>query len=176
MDIEQIKNLLRCGADKVCVNSYAYENPEFIKESASYFGSQCIVVAIDVRKENGSYQCYSHAGKKKQNIEARKWAKLMEDKGAGEILLTSIEHDGTLKGYDLDVIKEIAGAVNIPVIASGGAGVYEDFYAALQAGACAVAAASLFHFTEQTPELAKDYLHKKGIPVRRRHENSLVSC
>lgn len=173
--IEHIKNLLRAGADKIVINTAAYENPDIVSEGAKLFGSQCIVASIDAkRKPDGSHECYSHSGKKPTGLEVTEWAKKMEKSGAGEILITSIERDGRLKGYDLDLIKKVSQNVKIPVIASGGAGCYEDMYKAIsQSGASAVAAASIFHYTEQTPLEAKTYLGRKNIPVR--NINALVS-
>lgn len=167
--LNDITNLLRAGADKVSVNSVCYRNPELIAEAADRFGSQCIVVSIDARKgENGSYECYSLAGKKAEGISPVAWAQKVESLGAGELLITSIEKDGLMQGYDLELIRQITGAVKIPVIASGGAANYEDFRLAIQeAGAQAVSAASMFHFTEQTPLQAKKYLADNGIAVRR---------
>jgi cyclase len=170
--IEDIRELLNAGADKVAINSEAYENQSFIRQAAEKFGSQCIVVSIDAKKNaDGIYECYSHCGKKSQNIQPHVWAKKMQDLGAGEILITSIPHDGIMSGYDLELIKLVSNAVSIPVIASGGASKYEDFYQAISAAnASAVAAASIFHFTEQTPLEAKQYLAEKGISVRDIHK------
>lgn len=167
--IEHIKKLLRSGADKVSINSEAYDNINLIKEASDIFGRQCIVVSIDAKRhDDGNYYCYSHCGRKFINKKAEEWAKTVEANGAGEILITSIENDGTMNGYDLELIKKISDSVDIPVIASGGAGSYEDMYKAINySKADAVAAASIFHFTEQTPKCAKDYLSSKGIPVRR---------
>ena len=133
------------------------------------FGTQCIVVSIDVYKHpDGSYECFKNSGKVPTGKEPVKWAREMELRGAGELLITSIINDGAMTGYDLELIKSITAAVNIPVIASGGARNYEDMYQALTAGnASAVAAASIFHFTEQTPLEAKMYLGNKGIRVRK---------
>ncbi len=166
--IEDIKKLLRAGADKVCINTAAYKNPQLIKKASDMFGSQCIVVSIDAKKvKRGKYQCFSHSGTKKTQENPTEWAKKMEKLGAGEILITSIERDGTMKGYDLELIKSISQIVNIPVIASGGAGDYKDLYYAIsRADASAIAAASIFHFTEQTPLEAKKFLATKGISVR----------
>ena len=170
--LEQIRCLLKAGADKVSINSAAYENPQLIREAAERFGRQCIVVSIDAKKEVGGYRCYSHCGKQRTEQAPGAWAAYMEELGAGEILITAIERDGTMQGYDLELIREVTAAVRrIPVIASGGAGSYEDLRLALVEGkATAVAAASIFHFTQQTPMEAKHYLAKCGIPVR----NSIV--
>lgn len=166
--IENIKKLLRSGADKVSINTEAFNNINLIKEGAKIFGSQCIVASIDAKKENGKYYCYSHSGTEFTGIEVSNWAKEVERNGAGEILITSMENDGTMQGYDIDLIKEVSKNVKIPVIASGGAGEYEDFYRAINEGnASAVAAASIFHFTEKTPKEAKIFLSSRGVPVRK---------
>jgi len=166
-NIDHVRNLLKAGADKVAVNSAAFETPELITEIAGLFGSQCVIASIDVKKkEDGNWECYSHSGKKPTGKEAISWAQEMEKRGAGEILITSIELDGTMEGYDLELVKAISEAVNIPVIASGGAGNYEHMHEAIQAGANAVAAASIYHFTQQTPLEAKKHLGLQGIPVR----------
>lgn len=166
--LDQIRLLLRAGADKVAINSAAYENPDLITESANRFGSQCIVMSIDARKTAaGAYECYSHGASQPTGRAVQQWAMEAERLGAGEILLTSVERDGTMQGYDLELISTVAAHVSIPVIASGGAGQYADFHLALhEGGASAVAAASIFHFTEQTPLEAKRYLSSRGIPVR----------
>jgi cyclase len=166
--IEDITKLLRSGADKVCINTAAYETPELIRDASRRFGSQCIVISIDAhRKENGAYECYSRSGSHPTGKEPALWAKEMERLGAGEILITSIERDGTMQGYDIDLIKNVTDSVNIPVIASGGAGNYAHMYDAISIGkASAVAAASIYHFTQQTPMEAKQYLSSHGIPVR----------
>lgn len=165
--IEQVQRLLRVGADKVVVNTAAYTHPGLISEIASRHGSQCVVASIDVRAQDGRWSCFSHAGKQTTNREVGAWASELEDRGAGEILVTSIERDGTMQGYDLALIEAVVRAVKIPVIASGGAGNYQHMInAVIQAGASAVAAASIFHFTEQTPAGAKDALSKAGIQVR----------
>ena len=167
-EIGQIKALLRAGADKVAINTAAYENPGLIIEASQIFGKQCIVVSIDVRKNtDGKYECYSNCGAKATGREPIAWAKEVEALGAGEILITSVERDGTMEGYDLELLKSVSAAVRIPVIASGGAGNYEDAYQALTTGqASAVAMASIFHFTEQTPLEVKKYLGERGLPVR----------
>lgn len=166
--IEHIKQLLRAGADKVSINSSSFVNLDLIKEGAKMFGSQCIVASIDAKiGDDGKYYCYSYAGKVNTGLEVGEWAKRLEDSGAGEILVTSIELDGTMSGYDLELTKIITDTVRIPVIASGGAGNYKHMEEAIKyAGASAVAAASIYHFTEQTPKEAKMYLASKGIPVR----------
>ena len=168
--IEQVQKLLRVGADKVCVNTVAYTSPELVSEIAKRHGTQCVVASIDVRQSlaGGGWQCFSHAGKQPTGREITTWACEIEDRGAGEILITSIERDGTFQGYDLAMIEAVVHAVKIPVIASGGAGNYQHMVDAVkQAGASAVAAASMFHFTEQTPAGAKAAMQAAGIPVRR---------
>lgn len=166
--IEDIRELLRAGADKVSINSAAYHRPELVTEAAERFGSQCVVVSIDARRNaDGSYSCLSHSGSRETGKEPGAWAEEMERRGAGEILVTSVDRDGTMEGYDLELIRSITGRVGIPVIASGGAGSYQHLYEALDSGSAnAVAAASIFHFTEQTPLEAKRYLAARGIPVR----------
>lgn len=167
-DIAQIQRLLRIGADKVGINSAAYGNPALIEQAATRFGAQCVVASIDARRmDDGSYQCFSHCGTVATGKEPAQWARELMQRGAGEILITSIERDGTMQGYDLELVGRVAQAVSLPVIASGGAGSYEHMRQAIQqAGASAVAAASMFHFTEQTPAQAKHYLGAAGIPVR----------
>jgi cyclase len=163
----QIKKLLRVGADKVSLNSIVYDNPNLVDQAAKKFGSQCVVVSIDAKLVDGSYRCFSHSGTKMTNSEPKLLAQELEKRGAGEILITSIDKDGTMEGYDLELTKKITEHVNIPVIASGGAGNYQHMYdAIINGGASAVAAASMFHFTEQTPEEAKMFLHSLGVPVR----------
>jgi len=167
-NLQQIKKLLRAGADKVAINSAAYQAPDLIQNAANLFGKQCIVVSIDARQlATGLYECYSHAGTQATGKSPDVWAKTVETLGAGEILLTSIDRDGTMQGYDLELIRSVTESVNIPVIASGGAGSYDDMYQAIAARASAVAAASIFHFTEQTPLEAKKYLESKGIATRK---------
>jgi imidazole glycerol-phosphate synthase subunit HisF len=166
--IEEVQRLLRAGADKVSINTAAYENPQLVTDIAKRHGVQCVVASIDVRaKPEGGWHCYSHAGTKSTGRDAIEWARELEARGAGEILITSIERDGTLQGYDQALIAAVVDAVSIPVIASGGAGNYQHMVDAVtQAGASAVAAASMFHFTEQTPAGAKAALAAAGVPVR----------
>jgi imidazole glycerol-phosphate synthase subunit HisF len=166
--IEQVQRLLRAGADKVCVNTAAYSTPELITEVAKRHGVQCVVASIDVRlQSSGGWRCFSHAGSRETDREVCAWARELEDRGAGEILITSIERDGTMKGYDLALVQAVVDSVTIPVIASGGAGNYAHMVEAVtQAGASAVAAASMFHFTEQTPAGARSALAAAGVPVR----------
>lgn len=171
--IEQVQHLLRAGADKVSVNTAAYTHPKLINEIAKRHGTQCVVASIDVRSLDGGWACFSHAGKQATGRNVVEWARELEARGAGEILITSIERDGTLQGYDLPLIEAVVQAVNIPVIASGGAGNYQHMIdAVIQAGASAVAAASIFHFTEQTPAEAKVAMANAGIPVRQPFRNT----
>ncbi|MBI5042446.1 MAG: imidazole glycerol phosphate synthase subunit HisF, partial [Nitrospirae bacterium] len=195
--LDDIRNLLKAGCDKVSINTAAVENPEFIKEASERFGSQCIVVAIDAKrvvkgykdfspfvlwankpgmtdlfipfnlKDKLSWEVYTHGGRKPTGIDVIKWAKKMEEYGAGEILLTSMDKDGTKDGYDIELTKAVSEAVTIPVIASGGAGNLEHLYDGLKKGkADAVLAASIFHYKEYTIREAKEYLRKKGVVVR----------
>lgn len=166
--IDQVRRLLRAGADKVCVNTAAYATPDLVGDIADRFGVQCVVASIDVRTQGNGWRCYSHAGSRPTGYDVVQWACELEDRGAGEILITSIDRDGTMEGYDLALIEAVASVVKIPVIASGGAGNYRHMVDAVtQAGASAVAAASMFHFTEQTPAGAKAALAEAGIPIRR---------
>ena len=166
--IEHIRQLLGVGADKVAINTCAIENPQLIREGATLFGAQCILVSIDVRtNRNGGYEVYSRCGSEPTGLDPVTWAKQAESLGAGEILLTSVERDGTMEGYDVALTRMVCDAVRIPVIASGGAGSYADMASVLDnGGASSVAAASMFHFTEQTPKAAKQYLAQHGFPVR----------
>lgn len=165
--VDDFNALLRAGADKVSVNSAAVYRPELISEAAYKFGSQCVVAAIDAKRSENSWEVYVNGGRKPVGLDAVEWAVKCEKLGAGEILLTSMDEDGQKKGYDIALTKAISEKVNIPVIASGGAGALEHFYDAFTEGkADAVLAASLFHFGEiPIPELKK-YLNGKGIPVR----------
>lgn len=164
-----IRDLLAVGADKIAINTAAIETPELVRSGAEEFGSQCIVVSIDVgRRADGSYEVMSDCGHRPTGRHPVAWAKAVAELGAGEILLTSVQRDGTMSGYDLELTRSVAEAVNIPVIASGGCGSYQDMADVLsEARASAVAAASIFHFTEQTPRRAKEYLAARGFPVRR---------
>jgi len=166
--VDDFKKMLRAGADKVSINSIAYSKPELINNSAYKFGSQCVVVAIDAKKnEKGDYDAYINGGRINTNINAIKWAIEAEKRGAGEILLTSMDCDGTKNGYDLELTKAISENVNIPVIASGGAGTKEHFSDVINyAKADAVLAASLFHFGQLKINDLKKYLYNKNIPVR----------
>ncbi len=167
--VEDLRTILLAGADKTSVNSAAIRTPQVIDEGAKRFGSQCIVVAIDVKREqDNQWQVYIDGGRTPTGREAVAWAREVESRGAGEILLTSMDRDGTKDGYDLEVTRAVADAVSIPVIASGGAGKLEHFYEALTAGgASAALAASLFHFRELSVSQVKEYLAQRGLPVRR---------
>lgn len=164
-----IRAILLAGADKISINTAAVENPELIREGAERFGSQCIVVAIDAKRRSNEsgWEVYLHGGRTPTGIDAVKWAEQAAALGAGEILLTSMDEDGQRNGYDLELTSTVAGAVNIPVIASGGAGTLEHLFLALTIGrASAVLAASIFHFGEFTIEEAKRYLRERGILMR----------
>ena len=167
-NLEDIRNLLNAGADKVSINTAAVSSPGFVAAASQSFGSQCIVVAVDAkRRAKGSWEIYTHGGRKPTGIDALGWAKRMEEMGAGEILLTSMDCDGTKQGYDIELTRTISDLVNIPVIASGGAGTLEHLYDAFAGGhADAVLAASIFHYKEYTIREAKEYLKKKGVCVR----------
>ncbi len=166
--IEDIRALLKAGADKVSMNTSAVENPTLIKESAKRFGSQCIVVAIDAKKINGHWEVFTHGGRTATGKDAVKWAKEVEKLGAGEILLTSMDYDGTKNGYDIALTKKVCETVNIPVIASGGAGQLEDFSSLFQkTSADAALAASVFHYRELTVGDVKKHLKKNKIEVRK---------
>lgn len=167
--VEDFRKLLREGADKISVNSAAIDRPELIREAAQKFGSQCVVLAIDAkRRPDGGWNIYKHGGRLDTGIDAVWWAKKAQELGAGEILLTSMDCDGTKAGYDIELTKAISQAVSIPVIASGGAGTLEHFYDALtEGGADAALAASLFHYKELEIRQVKDYLADRGISVRR---------
>jgi imidazole glycerol-phosphate synthase subunit HisF len=170
-NVDDIKRMLRAGADKVSLNTAAIDRPEFIKEGAEKFGNQCIVVAIDAKRrkdsKNLSWEVYTHGGRVPKGLDAVEWAMKVEELGAGEILLTSMDCDGTKNGYDLELTRRISESVGIPVIASGGAGNLLHLYEALSEGkADAVLAASIFHFGTYTINETKKYLSEKGIPMR----------
>ena len=167
-DLNDIRELLNAGADKVSVNTAAVEGPDFIRRAAERFGSQCIVLAIDAkRRKKYAWEVYTHGGRVPTGMDAVEWARKGEQLGAGEILLTSMDMDGTRNGYDLELTRTISEAVGIPVIASGGAGTLEHLYEALARGSAdAVLAASIFHYREFTIKEAKEYLQERGIRVR----------
>jgi imidazole glycerol-phosphate synthase subunit HisF len=165
--VDDFRALLSVGADKVVVNSAALDRPELVRAAADSFGSQCVVVAIDVRGDNQeNWQVFADSGRRPIGRNPVEWARQVASLGAGEIIITAVARDGTLSGYDLDLVRAVAAAVNVPVIASGGAGSYEDFRLAVEAGAAAVAAGAMFHFTQQTPREAKLHMQAAGIPVR----------
>jgi imidazole glycerol phosphate synthase subunit hisF (EC 4.1.3.-) len=165
--LEDIRRLLSAGADKVSINTAAVKNPQLIYESAKRFGSQCIVVAIDAKRSERGWEVYIHGGRTPTGLDVVEWAKRVESLGAGEILLTSMDADGTKKGYDIELCRAVASAVSIPVIASGGAGTMEHFYEVFtQTNVDAALAASLFHFKEVSIPGLKAYLKNKGVHVR----------
>ena len=179
--LDDIRDLLRAGADKVSINTAAVANPEFVRQAAERFGTQCIVVAIDAKRagvdakrvgndaerSGGGWAVYTHGGRRPTGLDAVEWARRMASFGAGEILLTSMDQDGTKAGYDLALTAAVSEAVEIPVIASGGAGTLEHLYEGFAVGkADAVLAASIFHYRQCTIREAKDYLRTRGIPVR----------
>ena len=166
--LEDIRNLLLAGADKVSINTAAVSNKNLVKESAEKFGSQCIVVAVDAKKvKENKWEIFTHGGGKSTGLDVLKFTEEMELLGAGEILLTSMDRDGTKKGYDLDLTKKVSNLLNIPVVASGGVGNLDHLQQGIEIGkADAVLAASIFHFGEFSIKDAKKYLDSKGIPVR----------
>lgn len=170
--VEDVRTMLNAGADKVAINTAAIHNPELVRQAAEYYGSQCIVVAIDAKKvskdgEPDKWDIFTHGGRKDTGIDAVEWAKKMADYGAGELLVTSMDKDGTKSGFNLPLTKAIVDAVNIPVIASGGVGNLQHLAdGVLKAGADAVLAASIFHFNEYTVGEAKQYMQDQGIEMR----------
>ena len=165
--LDDIRKLLEAGADKVGINSAAVSNPEFVRDAANKCGSQCIVVAIDARASKGSWEVFTHGGRKGTGINAVEWAKQMAEYGAGEILLTSMDRDGTKSGFDLKLTRAVADAVSVPVIASGGVGHLDHLVAGIREGhASAVLAASIFHFGQHTVQEAKLAMQAANIPVR----------
>jgi len=165
--IENIKALLKAGADKVSINSAAIKNPNIIKEASEYFGNQCIVVAVDVKKHNNDWFVYSHGGTKKTDLLALSWIEKAQELGAGEILLTSMDKDGTKSGFDNELLGKVSEFIKIPVIASGGVGTLDHFYDGVVKGkADALLAASVFHFNEISIKEVKEYLKGKNISIR----------
>ena len=165
--IEDINKLLNFGADKVSINTAAVQNANVVIESSKKFGSQCIVVAIDAKKNGDKWDVYTHGGRNNSGLDALEFAKKMEDSGAGELLVTSMDRDGTQIGYDIDLMKKISSMVNIPLIASGGVGNLDHLAEGIKEGnASAVLAASIFHYGKHSVIEAKEYLNSKGIPVR----------
>ena len=165
--VEDVRKLLRAGADKVSINTGAVNRPEFVREAAERFGSQCIVIAIDAKRSGDHWEVFTHGGRNATGMDAREWAARVEGYGAGEILLTSMDRDGTKNGYDLELTRAVSERVAIPVIASGGAGNLEHIYAGLTEGkASAALAASIFHYREYSISECKNYLRQRNIPVR----------
>ncbi len=167
-EADDFRTMLLAGADKCAINSAAVRNPTLINDAAWRFGAQCVVVAIDARRDNetNSWKVYLNGGRVPTELDAVEWAQEAERRGAGEILLTSMDTDGTQNGFDLPMLRAISSAVNIPVIASGGAGTLHHFYEAIDAGASAVLAASVFHYKTFRVREVKEYLASKGVPVR----------
>ncbi|MCJ7501201.1 imidazole glycerol phosphate synthase subunit HisF [bacterium] len=171
-NLENIRDLLKAGADKVSINTAAVDRPEFVSEASKRFGSQCIVVAIDAKRTSGpdgslAWEVYIHGGRTPTGIDVVQWAARMEEYGAGEFMLTSMDKDGTKDGYDIELTRTISDTVNIPIIASGGVGTLHHMYEGfVDGGASAVLAASIFHFKEYTVGEAKEYLQSRGVPMR----------
>ncbi len=165
--IEEMETILKAGADKISINSAAVKNPNLIEESAQQFGSQCVVVAVDVKKEGRSWKVYTHGGRKRSQWDVMDWLEEIEQRGAGEILLTSMDRDGTKSGFDLKLYQKAARVVNLPIIASGGGGKVEDFIALFtQTEVDAALAASIFHYGTLNLNMLKKRLDEEGIPVR----------
>ena len=165
--VEDINKLLNCGADKVSINTAAVENSKVVSDGSKKFGSQCIVVAIDAKKNRDKWEVFTHGGRNNSGIDALEYAKKMEENGAGELLVTSMDRDGTQVGYDIDLMSKISSKVNIPVIASGGVGNLDHLVDGIKLGkASAVLAASIFHYGKHSVKDAKEYLDSKGIPGR----------
>ena len=164
--VDDINKLLNCGADKVSINTAAVENSKVVVDSSKKFGSQCIVVAIDAKKNRDKWEIFTHGGRKETGINAIEFALKMENSGAGELLVTSMDKDGTQSGYDIELMKTISESVNIPVIASGGVGTLDHLVDGIKSGASAVLAASIFHYGTYSVNEAKQYLASKDIPVR----------
>jgi len=166
-NVDDINKLLNCGADKVSINTNAVEKPEIVSESSKKFGTQCIVVAIDAKKKNNKWEIYTHGGRNQTGIDAIEFAKKMENMGAGELLVTSMDRDGTQIGYDVELMSKISSTVNIPLIASGGVGNLDHLVEGIKLGkASAVLAASIFHYGKYTIKQAKEYLNSKNVSVR----------
>ena len=165
--VEDVSKLIEAGADKVSINSSAVKRPELITEIAETFGSQCVVVAIDTKCEDSEWKVFVNGGRKATGLNTVEWAQQVEEKGAGEILLTSMNNDGTKAGFAIDITDQVSSSINIPVIASGGAGKLEHLYEAIKTGgASAVLAASIFHYGEFTIKETKEYLKSKNVPIR----------
>jgi cyclase len=164
--VAHFDDLLRAGAEKVAVNSAAVADPSIVRSAAERFGSQAVVAAVDVRREGGGWRVFTHGGKRETDLEGVAWCAKLVELGAGEILLTSMDRDGTKMGFDVELLRAVSSIVRVPVVASGGAGTVAHFVEAVQAGASAVLAASLFHFNELTVGEVKSAMAKAGIPVR----------
>ena len=165
--VADVRRLLNAGADKVSINTAAVQNPQLVREAADIVGCQCIVVAIDAKKNGSSWQVFTHGGRRATGLDALEWARRMEAAGAGEILLTSMDRDGTRDGFDLALTRAVADAVGVPVIASGGVGTLDHLVEGIRDGhATAVLAASIFHFGEHTVRAAKEYMARAGLPMR----------
>ena len=165
--LEDIRKLLKAGADKVSINTAAVKDPKFVERASQRFGSQCTVIAIDAKRTGDHWEVYTHGGRVPTGIDALLWAKQMEERGAGEILLTSMDRDGTKDGYDIELTRAISEEVSIPVIASGGVGTLDHLYEGLVLGkASAVLAASIFHYREYSIAQVKSYLKERGVTVR----------
>ncbi len=164
---DDVRRLLNAGADKVSINTAAVENPDLVSEASSKVGNQCIVVAIDAKRRAGGWEVYTHGGRRPTGLDVVQWARRMESAGAGEILLTSMDRDGTRNGFDLDLTRAVSDAVGVPVIASGGVGTLEHLAEGVLSGhADAVLAASIFHFGEHTIRQAKEHMRARGVEVR----------
>jgi cyclase len=165
--VKDMQNILKAGADKISINTAAVKDPDLIEEGASHYGTQCIVVAVDAKREGDSFKVYVRGGRDRTDIDALEWCKHAEELGAGELLVTSMDRDGTKDGYDLELLQKITSMVNIPVIASGGCGMLSHLYDAIEiGGASAVLAASIFHYGEFTIPQTKNYLRKRGVYIR----------
>jgi cyclase len=165
--VEDMQKILKAGADKISINTAAVMDPNLIRDGALHYGSQCIVVAVDIKREGDGFKVYVKGGRERTEIDGLEWCKKAEDLGAGELLVTSMDRDGTKDGYDLDLLHRITSMVNIPVIASGGCGTLEHLYDAIEkGGASAVLAASIFHYGEFTIPQTKEYLKTRGVNIR----------
>jgi cyclase len=164
--VEDMRRLLLAGADKCSINSAAVARPELVAEAATKFGSQCVVVAVDAKRTESGWHVFTHGGRRDTGMDAVEWCRRVVALGAGEILLTSMDRDGTGRGFDLELLRQVCGAVRVPVVASGGVGTLEHFVEGAQAGATGLLAASVFHFGTFTIAQVKDTLHRAGLPVR----------